>query len=378
MTETINEGTGAGLGVNVWYTVPQGIVIPAEDAQAAAVRNGFQECDFPVPSPRTEVSRAAHSLQDRRHKSNRRVTEKTKDNDRYVVYGILDQTRKGDEEVAFEQGTTVRFDKETGRVDAEGPLAEDFQKRYNKVKGAVTDDDVRIFLRRVVGMCFGVPKRPTGGIWFVPGHVATIVENAQAVLDELKTGAKLYLEGVVNGVRERENVWESVEGEIEKRIEETLRAVERIGKRAAGLVDHEATIAGLDELMKVYSNILGEEARHEALAEKLSDAAQTVAAKMAAMQATRMVRKAKGRKKGGSTASGGYGTQVVEAVKGVLGAAGVPLHYRDIADKAFEAGLAKRGRDPHKTVASWIAEAGRDGADSPFVRAGRGTYTLAS
>jgi hypothetical protein len=362
----------------VWYTVPQQICIPVDVAQAAAIKYGFEKEDFPAPSPRTEVSRAAYSMQDRRHKSNRKVTEKTKDTDRVAVYGVLEQKRVAgsDDQVEFSQSTTVLFDKETGRVDVEGPLASEFQKAYDAMKGAVTDDDVRIFLRRVVAMCFGTPKRPSGGIWFVPSHVSTVIENAQKVLDELATGATVYLEGVIDGIRERKNVWASVEEEIGKRIEDTLAAVERIEKRASSLADHEARLSEIQGLLDVYTGLLGQEADHEAVAQKLAEAAQKVAAKMSSLTGGNGAASA-APTAGTAPSANGYGQRVIKAAVEALKVAGKPLHYHEIATMAFVAGLEKRGNDPVKGVAAWIVTAGRNGVKSPFVRVGRGIYGLA-
>jgi hypothetical protein len=371
------EAKSEGLGVNVWYTVPQQICIPVDVAQAAAIKHGFEKDDFPAPSPRTEVSRAAYSMQDRRHKSNRKVTEKTKDTERFAVYGVLEQKRTGEETVEFSQSTTIRFDKETGRVEVEGPLASEFQKTYDSMKGAVTDDDVRIFLRRVVAMCFGIPKRPTGGIWFVPSHVSSVIEKAQKVLDELGTGAKVYLEGVMNGVRERQNVWVSVEDEIGKRIDETLAAVERIEKRASSLVDHGARLDEVKGIMDVYTRLLGEEAEHEDIALKLADAAAKVAAKMSTLSGNGAPASAAGPVSASVATGGGYGKEVINAAIEVLKTVGKPLHYHEIAVLAFQAGLAQRGSNPHKIVGAWIVEAGRNGAKGPFVRVSRGVYGLA-
>ena len=92
------------------------------------------------------------------------------------------------------------------------------------------------------------------------------------------------MEGVVNGVQERQNVWESVEEEIEGRIAETLSAVERIERRTSAVKDHEEKLNGVKKLMDVYVNLLGEEAKYQGIAEKIEQAVKTVSEKMAVVQ----------------------------------------------------------------------------------------------
>lgn len=374
------------FGVNLWWTIPT-FVQDGNKAQEALEKHGFEKEDMPLPTRRSVVSRAAYSFQDRRHKDGRRVTEKAKDTDSCVVYGILSQKRKGAEEVGYDQGTTIRLDKDSGRVEAEGPQTEEFFKALERYEGAITDEDVRLFLRRVVRMCKGVAKRPSGGIYFVPEMFVSIVESASYVLEDLGVGAKLYLEGLTNGVREREIVWEAVESEINKKIDDTLNAVERIEKRASSVVSHDAKLSEMTQLMDIYRELLGEEAKYEELAERLEDATQKVAAKLDELQndtGTTPVKTAKKTvkktvvKAQASSGSKGVGQEVVELAVEILKDAGKPMHYRNIAAEAEARGFELRGsKDGASWLNAWICETFRHG-NSPFKRVGRGEYTLAS
>ncbi len=372
MTEVENKQ----FGVNLWWTVPE-LVMDGDAAQAIVSKHGFEpEEDMPLPSRKNVVGRAARSFQDRRHKEGKCVVEQLRDNSTYTSYGILWKKDKGVEEAAYEQDTLVRLDKDSGRVEAEGPQAEDFFNALDLYGDAVTDDDVRLFLRKVISMCKGISKRPSGGIYFVPDAFVGIVESAQAVLEEMSSGAKLYVERVMNGEQERQIVWEAVETEIDKKISETLNAVERIGKRVSSVHNHETKLGELNELMDIYKGLLGQEAKYEELAERLSDASNEVASKLAALQKETSTSK-KGGKKPASLKSGSVGKQAVDAALAVLMEAGGAMHYRDIAKKAAENGLELRGNDGAAWLNSWISETFRGGADSPFKRLGRGVYSIA-
>lgn len=374
MTEVQNEQ----FGVNLWWTVPV-LVMDGDAAQSIVSSKGFEpDEDMPKPSRRNVVGRAARSFQDRRHKEGKCVVEPLRDNATYTSYGILWKKDKGVEETAYEQDTLVRLDKESGRVVAEGPQSEDFFTALDKYSDAITDDDIRKFLRKVVRMCKGISKSPNGGIYFVPDRFVGIIESAQQVLEEMGAGARLYVERVMNGPQERQIVWEAVETEIDKKIADTLHAVERIGKRVSSVHNHETKLGELTELMDIYKGLLGQEAKYEELAERLSDASNEVASKLDKLQKDVTKAPKKGsKKKAASLKAGSVGQQAVAAALKVLTEAGGALHYRDIAKKVEADGLELRGKDGGAWLNSWISETFRGGAESPFKRLGRGLYSIA-
>jgi len=270
------------FGINVWWTCPV-VAIDGQKAQEVLVKHGFDKDDLRLPSERTEVSRAAYSLQNRRGKNNRRVTEKAADDAGHVCYGILGRMQKG-EEVGFQQDTKVVLDKVSGEVKVEGALADQVIVALHAYKGKVTDDDIRAFLRKCIRMCHGIPKRPSGGIYFVPAKYAHIMERAQAVLAELGSGARVYTERVVEDAEAKRNVWQAVEEEINARIEDTLMAVERIEKRVSAVQNQKDKLEELTVLMDVYRSLLGEEAKYECIAERIEEALNKVSEKMAKLQ----------------------------------------------------------------------------------------------
>jgi hypothetical protein len=367
----MNTVASKELGVNVWWTVP-GLVVDAGIAQDTLLRNGFQKDLMKTPSRRLEISRAAYSLQNRRGKSDRRVTEKTQDNGKYIVFGILDRKRVDDERVRFGQGTTVRLDKDTGAVTAEGSLAKEFYETLAIYEGKITDDDIRLFLRHVIKASKGISKRPSGGIYFVPSDRASMIERAQKVLKELESHAKVYVEGIIDGPRERENVWESVEAEIDSCIEDALKSTERIEKSAKAVQSHKLKLEGLEELMEVYQNLLGEEAKYEAVAERIEIAVGEVQRKMSELQAAQATR-VKKVKTGKSR-----GSKVVEAAVAVLKEAGESLDFRELTERAITAGLYEGNcKDPIASFNSVLSKAITAG-ETRIVRVRRGWYGLAA
>ena len=363
------------FGVNVWWSVPTAI-LDGETIQGILVKHGFERGDIPLPSRRTEVSRACYSFQNRRSQTERRITEKTQDNGVYVVYGILDQNRKDAEHVGFSQTTTVYLNKDTGEVRAEGDLSEDILAAVQKYEGKVTDEDIRMFLRSVIRMCYGVAKRPSGGIYFVPSRFANIVEGAQVVLDEIGSGSRLYIEGIINGEQEREIVWESVENSIETEVQQALMAADRISRNAKAVTSQKMKLEDLNEIVEVYKGLLGREAHYESLAERIEEAVQQVSVKIADIQSAapvKAVRKPGAKKR----AVKPRGSKVYEAVVDVLKIESKPMHYRAITkaitDNGSYSGNGKYAADSVRK----IVQLAIDGGDARVVVVGRGLYKVA-
>jgi hypothetical protein len=371
-TESTKNQSGE-FGVNVWWTCPEFVLADGAAARVLAERHGFEaDKDLPPASRREEVSRAAYSFQDRRHREERRVTEKAKVTDKYITYGILDLVQTASEEVAYKQGTTVRLDKESGRVEVEGLHAADFEKALVAFTGAVTDDDMRNFFRNVIRMCRGIAKRPTGGIYFIPERYVGVIESAKSFIAELGIGAKLYVERIMNGPAERAIVWEAVQNDIDSKIEDTLNAVSRIEKRASALTDHTQRLQELDEMARIYRDILGAEAKYEEVSEKLKLAEGKVAEKLAELNKGGAVAAPKQAKR----RAGGVGNAILAQAEEILIQAGKPLHYREITARLQAAGVEMRGNDAACWLNSWICETFKPGITSRFTRVGRGMYSV--
>jgi hypothetical protein len=301
------------FGVNLWWMVP-GFNAPAEKVQALLEKYGFDKEDIKEPSDRVEVSRAVRSFQNRRTKDERRLAEIAKTHVDKVVYGILDR-EQGEDEVNFTQSTTIVYDKNHNTVQVSGSLANEVSARLELMKDQINDADIRYFLRKVVKMCHGVSKRPTGGIYFVPAMFVGIIDQAQGFLAELGVGAKLYVERVMDGKQEREIVKEAVEDDLDKQLEAVMSGVDRIERRIGALHNSTAKVEELRGLMLVYQDLLGKEAKYEEMTEKLDKAVQVISAKMVSLQGTAMIQ---------GTVTEDFGTAVVEVLKGFVGSLSMP------------------------------------------------------
>jgi hypothetical protein len=66
-----------------------------------------------------------------------------------------------------------------------------------------------------------------------------------------------------------------------------------------------------------------------------------------------------------------------DAIQRVLAGADGPLHYADIAERIASTGLRRSvGATPAQTVANYLSTSLRDNKMSPYLRVGRGEYTL--
>ena len=377
--------TNTEFGVNIWWYLPE-TSVDAITAQTILKKHGFEAQDLPTPSRHKEVSMAAYSFADRRSKDNRRIVEKVKDTPNEVVYGILEREQEG-EQVDFEQKTLIRLDKATGSVTVEGKLSEQVMAVLPSFKGKIDANDIRTFLGNVVGMCFGVAKRPSGGIYFVPAKFAGVMDQARDVLAEFNKGARLYVERVMDGKQERQNVWESVEADVESRVAEAIAALGRIERRVSSVKSQEAKIQEASHLMQVYQDLLGEEAKYEDAKEKIEAAVKAVSEKLAEIQpdagltvvpateTTPMQVVAKEPKAPRVPKVGGSLT-VVEAAIQVLQKAGKPMTFKEIMDEAVQQGLYETScAAPYVSFNSGLTKALQKG-ESRFSRTGRGVYSL--
>jgi hypothetical protein len=205
------------------------------------------------------------------------------DNHSTLAYGILDYGQTG-EVGEYEQKTTVRMDKESGSVVVEGAKADKVMAAVDAYTGKVTDEDIRRFILNVVHSCHGVSKRPTGGIYFIPAQYTERIEAARNVLRAMGQGAKIYKEEVVNDVEARQNVWEACEDSIKQQLEQTLEACERIERRASSVRSKRAKLDELTEMMEVYTDLLGEEAKYEGVRERIEAAVKVVSEKLEQIQ----------------------------------------------------------------------------------------------
>jgi hypothetical protein len=377
-TTILPSTMNGAIGVNVWWTVREAM-LPLEDAHVALAATGFEpEEEMPKPSRKLVVSRAVHTFQNRRTADGRKVTERTKENVDEVVYGILERERKDSEEVSYEQETTIRLDKKSGRVTAEGELSTAFFDVLSRQQECVTDADIRMFLRRIIKLTKGIALRPSGGIYFVPEQYLAILESAQQALDSMKCGARLYVQRIMDGAEERRIVAEAVEDDIMSQVEATMNAVERIEKRAGCMTSHEAKVSELQELMGIYQNLLGQEAKYEELAEALEEAATTVADKMANLQRDaeqrRQARKPAPKPNGSVITRQRIGKETVAALKAIVTESSVPMHVQEVAVLAEAQGIELRETNT-KSKLDWVGLViGKMAREGELERVGRGLY----
>jgi len=275
------EKNEAAIGVNVFWTIPN-VKVAVEDVKVAAAKHGFDAEDIKEPSDRKVFSRASKALNTGQH---RRLVRRISDTPgQSTVIGIVDETVvAGSEQLDYNQSTTVRFDKSNSTVNADGILANEFLDQFEDLKGVLTHQDFRRFVRRTVRDCAGVPKRPSGGIYFIPTENIGLIERCAEMYTELGIGT-IYVERIFDGPQERRIVWESAETEINKMVDSLLSKVSKIEKRAGAMKGQSARMAELQNMMTVYTKITGSAAEAEAISERLEEATAIVASKMSDLQ----------------------------------------------------------------------------------------------
>jgi hypothetical protein len=347
------------VGMNIAWTVPS-TVTPLAEVHALLEKNGFPVEWFKEPTDRCSFTRAVNAFANtRKH----RLVRKIADNE-FLTFGVVDESPDAStESLSYTKTTTVRYEKSTQAVTAEGPLAEEIIAKYQTMRECITDADVRTFLRGVIERCDGVPKTKNGQYYFVPFYHLSTIESARDFIEAVAFGSYMLVERIYNGEQERKNIWKSVQDEITKCVDKTLEEVENIESHMSAVKKKESKLEEFGRLMNVYSDLLGKEATIENLRKQLSDAENFVAGKMNDLQ--KSVVEGALRVKGKKT--------LKSAVAQVLNENGGEMSYADIYGAIVEQELFELPDDEKAKyrVASTLAN-----NKSLFVKVRRGVYKL--
>lgn len=374
----VKNGQFENLGSLVWSHVPADVSVNAETAQEKAVEHGFDPEEYKIDScsfhlAMSKAVRQFHQL--RQHRMGRRlgIRENAAGDNIYVVT-IVDEAANAKEEKAYyEQTTTGRVNTKTGEATAEGPLADELLAHYRHFCECICDDDVRNFIRRVIAECAGVPKRSTGGIYFVPANKADRLRAASQFVEELASGAKILHDTVWvpvgdAGANERKNICDSVKDVICSEVDTLVASANRVTKRVASIKGYKNRLGDVKEMVALYEDILGKEAEFEEAVEKLAEAETVVSKKIGELQAQSACP---------TLPQPGESVSVTDAAYLVLQEAGTPLHYREITKRIVEKGWYEtNSKTPEISVGAAIA-GNIKSENAKFERAGRGMYKIA-
>jgi len=374
----VKNGQFENLGDLVWSHVPDDVSVGAEYAQEMAVRYGFDPkqykingCSFHLAM--SKAVREFHAL--RQHRMGRRLglRENAAGDNIFVVTVVDEKSDAVEERASYEQMTTGRVNTVTGEATAEGPLAEELLAHYRRYCECICDDDVRNFIRRVIAECAGVPKRSTGGIYFVPAAKKQRLQAAADFVRELASGAEITHDTVwvpvgEEGANERRNIAVSVSDAVCTEVETLVAAAGRVSKRVASIKGYENRLSEVKEMVALYETILGKEAEFEEAVEKLAEAEMVVSKKIGELQA---------QSASPTLPQNGESVSVTDAAYLVLQEAGEPLHYREITNRIVAKGWYEtKSKTPEISVCAAIT-ANIKSENAKFVRAGRGMYAIA-
>lgn len=274
--------TDSKFPFNVYWTVPE-CEIPYSEMSDTLVKCGFASDEIPEPTMRQQTARCVKSFHCLRGQT-RTLADAAGETEKSAVYALLDRSSgSNDEEVSYREDTRITYDKENCTVEATGVFGTEFMARLNdRFIGKVSADDIRAFLLRVVSRSSGVPKRPTGGIYIVPGRFRPVFEQAQTLLRSLGRRAELYIERVYMGDEESANIQASVCDFVNRRVSEIAEKADKYVRGAAvdGLKDDAQKLREINEL---FSEALDIQALTDEVAQKVEGIGDTLNQAMAAI-----------------------------------------------------------------------------------------------
>jgi len=264
--------------LNVWWMVREDISIGIVQMHDILQKYGLDPDMMRVPSDRECVRRGIDSFHNRRGYK-RRVVEKISETQNKAVFGILGiSLDKEHENSSYIQNTKVILDKNSGTISAEGALSDEVLNKVDNCRGTYNSEDLRTLCKNVVRKCFGVSKRPTGGVYMVPFTFKSKIDALNAVLGEVagKREACVYVERIFGGEEEKDTAAVSVFDDLNKRLSFLMNSVKNVTKQVCRLKGKNVQMEEIKYIAEVYQNILG---KREAIAE-FSDVFKTASEKI--------------------------------------------------------------------------------------------------
>lgn len=266
--------------INVYWTISEETKVSVDAAKAILQKHGISTSMMDEVTDRKAVRRGIDKLHNRRVRtSNRRISEKIRENSDIAVFGILhNENHKGIDVTAYKQDTKVVLNKNAGTVEATGEMAGEVLSAIDAQRGTYNDADIRRLCYNLVRSIGGVSKRPSGGIYILPACYADRIDALRLAVNEMVGNcATVYTERIFDGEEEKKNMATSVSDDIGVRVARIMEAVSKIGKQTCRLNTHKASVGELKELVGMYKNILGEQDALAELSKCLGDAENTIA-----------------------------------------------------------------------------------------------------
>ena len=277
--EKYNEKQDEYLGVTIWWEIGP-CCMPMNTVAPVLENYGFGLEGIKKPSCKKAFSRATSAVQ----KSHKNIlARRIADVPQKAVVGVVGEvTNEALESLTYNQEATIRLNKEKRTIESYGDelIGSEFKDRYEKYLDVVTEIDFRGFTRNVIEQNEGIRLREKGLVYFVPRNSENRMIALDKMLKELKIG-KLGMMRVVNGIRERQETWESFGDNLKERVDEILDRVSKIGKRATYLAKHEDKIQEIKKMADVYITLCEEEEKADSIKKMLEDAGNKITAKMA-------------------------------------------------------------------------------------------------
>jgi len=271
-------------------------VIPSDMVKEAARNAGLPDALVPEKSTKSALIRAAKAVsktlkdgrQSKTGRFNDHLARKVLDNGIRTVVGIVDESRdEANEILGYEQTTTIRLNKESGQVEAEGSKAAEFKEEFDLYSVGLTSGDIRSYIYRIIRReGKGIALIPTGGLYFVPEPQVEVIERLNKFTTALSIG-RVWYDCKVESENALEWVWDSAKRTVKQQLTDILRSVAKPSKTVRGLEGRKKDLAEAEALVKAYSEITGFGEQFEELLEEINDAANLIANRIGEVEAAK-------------------------------------------------------------------------------------------
>ena len=247
---SITIDTTNAVGFNLWWQFSK-TLSSYSVLRELAEELGLEE-HLPAPTYKKAFTQAFKHFETRKNKIlARRVAE----DKRSLTHSLVFESVENNEELKYAQETTATLDKQTGDITIKGVLSDDIRSVYNTYRNSVTDNDLRVFMRKALESIGAIPKKPSGGIYFVPKTKAEAIEKIAKVVETSNTKNTVYIERVFNGEMEKETVIKTFKEVFFDRINDVLEKVDNIDSSTKCARNQSASLEELAKLTEYYKEI---------------------------------------------------------------------------------------------------------------------------
>lgn len=250
----------------------------------------MEEIGLPVaylsnPTKKRVVCRAAYETAKTNRRFKDHLARKIVENPSKMVIGIVDEERYVENEsLAYQQGTTIRYDKESENVYVDGNMKKEFYDNYDVYSGGITGSDICETIYRIMRIeAKAIALIDRGHLYFVPYNYRNIIQKVEDFINRLNLG-KICCCEIVDTDNSNKWIWDSAKHTVKMKVNNIMRGIDKINLRVNSLDKKASKLEKTAELLKSYALLTGFGVDLENALELIDNSTSAIASKISEIQ----------------------------------------------------------------------------------------------